>query len=147
MSRYCVSQMSPVVIALIMIIITPTILQPALAIANLPHNTTTSAPEERAPAPYPEYNSFTLVPSNQSGTLLGKTNVTLRGLFTNLGDPGRWNQLLQPALDELNRRHPDMNIQIEYDDSPYHATRNEILGNLSNGNSVDIVSVDQIWLG
>jgi multiple sugar transport system substrate-binding protein len=131
--------MSPVVIVLLMIIIiTPIILQPALATANLPSNTTT---------PYTEYNSFTLVPSNQSSALLDKTNVTLRGLFTDLGDPGRWNELLQPALDELNRRHPDMNIQIEYDDFPYNDTRNRILDRLSNGNSVDIVSIDQIWLG
>jgi multiple sugar transport system substrate-binding protein len=129
--------MSPVVIALLMIIITPTILQPALATANLPPNKATS---------YTEYNSFTLVPSNQS-ILLDKTNVTLRGLFTDLGDPGRWNKVLQPALDELNRRHPDMNIQIEYADFPYRDTRNRILDNLSNGVSVDIVSVDQIWLG
>jgi multiple sugar transport system substrate-binding protein len=148
MSRYCVSQMSPVVIALIMIIITPTILQPALATANLLLNSTTSTPEVDAPPPpYSEYNSFTLVPSNQSSTLLNKTNVTLKGLFTDLADPGRWNRLLQPALDELNRRHPDMNIQLEYDDFPYRDTRNRILDRLSNGNSVDIVSVDQIWLG
>src|ERR671924_1430819 len=133
--------MSPVVIALLMIIIiiiTSTILQPALVTANLPPNEAT---------PYTEYNSFTLVPLNQSSTLLDKTNVTLRGLFTDLGDPGRWNQVLQPALDELNRRHPDMNIQMEYADFPYPDTRNRILDNLSNGVSVDIVSVDQIWLG
>ena len=79
--------------------------------------------------------------------LLDKTNVTLRGLFTDLANPGRWNQLLQPALDELNRRHPDMNIQIEYADFPYNVTRNRILDRLSGGDSVDIVSVDQIWLG
>src|ERR671923_326386 len=133
--------MSPVVIALLMIIIiiiTSTILQPALVTANLPPNEAT---------PYTEYNSFILVPLNQSSTLLDKTNVTLRGLFTDLGDPGRWNKVLQPALDELNRRHPDMNIQIEYADFPYRDTRNRILDNLSNGVSVDIVSVDQIWLG
>jgi multiple sugar transport system substrate-binding protein len=144
---YCISKMSLVAIALLVIIIASTILQPALATASLPLNTTTSAPKERAPSPYTEYNSFTLVPSNQSSTLLNKTNVTLKGLFTDLAKPGRWNQLLQPALDELNRRHPDMNIQIEYDDFPYRDTRNRILGALSNGNSVDIVSVDQIWLG
>ncbi len=146
MSRYCISKFSPVVIALIMVIITPTILQPALATADLLLNTT-SASEERAPPPHTEYNSFTLVPSNQSSTLLDKTNVTLRGLFTDLGESGRWNHLLQPAHDELNRRHPDMNIQIEYADFPYRDTRNRILDNLSNGASVDIVSVDQIWLG
>jgi multiple sugar transport system substrate-binding protein len=126
-NQYCIPKMSPVVVALLMIIIitTPTILQPALAT-----------------------NSFTVVPSNQSSTFLDKTtNVTLRGLFTDLANPGRWNQLLQPALDELNRRHPDMNIQLEYTDFPYNVTRNSILDRLSNGDSVDIVSVDQIWLG
>jgi hypothetical protein len=88
MSQYRIPKMSPIVIALLMIIITPIILQPPLATAtNLPSNTT-SAPEERAPPPYTEYNSYTLVPSNQSSTLLDKTNVTLRGLFTDLGDPG-----------------------------------------------------------
>jgi multiple sugar transport system substrate-binding protein len=130
--------MSLVVIALLVIIIAPTILQPALASANLPPNETT---------PYTEYDSVTLVPSNQSSTVIGKTNVTLRGLFTDLGDPGRWNQLLQPALDELNRRHPDMNIELEYTDFPYNVTRNIILDRLSDGNSVDVISVDQFWLG
>jgi multiple sugar transport system substrate-binding protein len=92
-------------------------------------------------------NTVTVLSSNQSGTLLDKANVTLRGLFTDLANPGRWNQLLQPAIDELNRRHPDMNIQMEYDDFPYNITRNSILERLSNGDPVDIVSVDQIWLG
>jgi multiple sugar transport system substrate-binding protein len=150
MSQYYVPKMSPVVFAILMIIIitSTTILQPALATTNLSSNNTTSVQEERTPPPYTEYNSFTLVPSNQSSTsLVDKTNVTLRGLFTDLADPGRWNHLLQPALDELNRRHPDMNIQIEYDDFPYRDTRNRTLDNLSNGSSVDIVSVDQIWLG
>jgi multiple sugar transport system substrate-binding protein len=134
---------SVVVTALLMTIIitTPTILQPTLGTANLSSNNTTST----------EYNSFTLVPSNQSITgtssLSDKTIVTLRGLFDDLGEPGSWNQLLQPALDELNRRHPDMNIHIEYDGFPYSDTRNEILDRLSNGDSVDIISVDQIWLG
>jgi multiple sugar transport system substrate-binding protein len=141
MSYYCIAKMNLVVItALLMTIIitTPTISQPTLGTANLSSNSTTST----------EYNSSTLIPSNQSSTsLLGKTNVTLRGIFTDLGDPGRWNQLLQPALDELNRRHPDMNIELEYDASPYNITRNQILDRLSNGDSIDIVSLDQIWLG
>ncbi|MDQ3853153.1 MAG: extracellular solute-binding protein [Thermoproteota archaeon] len=134
---------SVVVTALLMTIIitTPTILQPTLGTANLSSNNTTST----------EYNSFTLVPSNQSMTgtssLSDKTTVTLRGVFDDLGRPGSWNQLLQPALDELNRRHPDMNIQIEYDSFPYSDTRNEILDRLSNGDSIDIISIDQIWLG
>jgi multiple sugar transport system substrate-binding protein len=130
---------------MMIIIITPTtILQPALATAatNLSANTTAITTDSK-------YNSFILVPSNESSTssLVDKTNVTLRGLFTNLGDPGRWNQLLQPALDELNRRHPDMNIELEYTDSLYNETRDIILDSLSNGDSVDIVSVGDLWLG
>ena len=133
--------MIPVVTALVTIILSPTILQSTLATTNLPHTNTTTFNDNNS-----EYNSFTLVPSNQS-SVLGKNNVTLTGLFTDLANPGRWNELLQPALDELNRRHPDMNIQIEYDDFPYNVTRNSILDRLSNGDTVDIVSVDQIWLG
>src|ERR671914_1352805 len=143
-NQYCLQGITPIAIVLMAIVITPTILQSTIATAttNLPHSNITRDDNNS------EYNnSFTVVPSNQSSTLLDKSNVTLRGLFTDLANPGRWNQLLQPALDELNRRHPDMNIQIEYDDFPYNITRNSILERLSNGESVDIVSVDQIWLG
>jgi multiple sugar transport system substrate-binding protein len=145
MRRYFVPKMGSIAIALLTIIIMPPILQPALATiaTNLPPANTTIYDDNNN-----EFNnSVTVLSSNQSGTLLDKTSVTLRGLLTDLDNPGRWNQLLQPALDELNRRHPDMNIQIEYDDFPYNITRNSILERLSNGESVDIVSVDQIWLG
>src|SRR5919106_916727 len=144
MSRYCVPKMGSIAIALLTIIIMPPILQPPLATAtNFPPANTIICEDNNN-----EFNnSVTVLSSNQSGTLLDKTSVTLRGLFTDLANPGRWNELLQPALDELNRRHPDMNIQIEYDDFPYNITRNSILDRLSNGDSVDIVSVDQIWLG
>ena len=128
---------------MIIVITSPsTILQSALATANFSANTTTTSDTA--------YNSFALVPSNQSTSALSvdKTNVTLRGLFNVQVDPGRWNQLLQPALDELNRRHPDMNIELEYIEFHYlSGTRNQILDRLSNGESVDIISVDQIWLG
>jgi multiple sugar transport system substrate-binding protein len=126
------------------IITTPTILQPTLATTatNLSANTTTATTTDT------KNNTFTLIPSNQSSTSLShKTNVTLRGHLTDLGDPGRWNKLLQPALDELNRRHPDMNIQIEYTDSLYNETRDIILDSLSSGDSLDIVSVGDLWLG
>jgi multiple sugar transport system substrate-binding protein len=152
MSRYCLPNMSSfvVIITLLMIIITPTTLQPALATAatNLPTNNATSMPEEVVPPPpHTEYNAVTLIPSNQSSSVLDRTNVTLIGLLTDLGDPVRWNQLLQPALDELNRRHPDMNIELEYTHSVYNETRDIILDRLSSGDSVDIVSVGDIWLG
>ncbi|MDQ3883125.1 MAG: extracellular solute-binding protein, partial [Thermoproteota archaeon] len=143
-NKYCVAKIGPTAIAFLAIIITPPILQPALATAtNLPPTNTTMYADNND-----EYNnSVTVLLSNQSDTLRDKTNVTLRGLFTDLANPGRWNQLLQPALDELNRRHPDMNIQIQYTDFPYNVTRDRILDRLSSGDAVDIVSVDQIWLG
>ena len=141
-NQYCHHGITPIAIVLMAIVITPTILQSTIATVttNLPHTTITHDDSNN------EYNSFTLVPSTQS-SVIDKTNVTLRGLFTDLANPGRWNQLLQPALDELNRRHPDMNIQLEYTDFPYNVTRNQILNRLSNGDPIDIVSVDQIWLG
>ncbi|MFL6484247.1 MAG: extracellular solute-binding protein [Nitrososphaera sp.] len=148
--KCCITETGLVVIVLLMFIITtPTILQPTLATTaiNLTANTTT-ANTTTATTTYTKNNTFTLIPSNQSSTSLSdKTNVTLRGHLTDLGDPGRWNKLLQPALDELNRRHPDMNIQIEYTDSPYNETRDIILDSLSSGDSLDIVSVGDLWLG
>ncbi|MFL6499004.1 MAG: extracellular solute-binding protein, partial [Nitrososphaera sp.] len=146
-SQYCILNRGLIAVALLAIIITPPILQPVLATAaHLPASNRTIYDGNNN-----EYKrSITLAsPSNQSNTSSpDKTNVTLRGLFTDLGESGRWIQLLQPALDELNRRHPDLNIELEYTDFPYNVTRNEILSRLSNGNSaVDIVSVDQIWLG
>jgi multiple sugar transport system substrate-binding protein len=140
MRRYYFLKISPIVIVitLLVIIITPTTLQPSLATANLSANTTTTDIK---------YNSFTLTPSNQS-SLADKTNVTLRGTFIRIPDEkgiGNWRLLLQPALDELNRRRPDMNIQIEYID-PGNEPRNFMLDRLSNGDSIDIISIDQQWL-
>ncbi len=144
MRRYCVHKMSltVIVIALLVVIITPTTLQPSLATVN---STTT--------ADIPDTSFFKMtVTSNQSTTSTvgdNKTNVTLRAIFPTIPNErglGNWNHMLQPALDELNRRHPDMNIQIEYAE-PYNEYRNSILDILSNGDSVDIISLDQIWLG
>ncbi|HET6730800.1 MAG TPA: extracellular solute-binding protein [Nitrososphaeraceae archaeon] len=73
--------------------------------------------------------------------------ITLRALLDNLADPGRWDSLIQPALQELRARHPDENINIKYEEFPYNQTRNSILTAMSNQTPIDLVSVDQIWLG
>jgi multiple sugar transport system substrate-binding protein len=141
MRRYCVRKMclTVIVIVLLVVIITPTTLQPSLATANY---TTTDTPDA---------SLFKMtVTSNQSTSTVGdKTNVTLRAILVTIPNErgfGNWNHTLQAALDELNRRHPEMNIQIEYAE-PYNEYRNSILDILSNGDSIDIISVDQIWLG
>jgi multiple sugar transport system substrate-binding protein len=73
--------------------------------------------------------------------------ITLRALLDNLADPGRWDSLIQPALQELRARHPDESINIKYEEFPYNHTRNSILTAMSNQTPIDLVSVDQIWLG
>jgi multiple sugar transport system substrate-binding protein len=88
-----------------------------------------------------------LKPTSPSMANNARSNITLTGLFDNLDNPRRWDKLLQPALDELSRRHPDLNLQIEYKEYFYNETRAKLLEQLTNGDAVDIVSVDQIWLG
>ncbi len=135
------------IIMLFVIITIPIILHPVLASTA---TFSTNLSDERATTYNNEYNSFTLLPSIQSTGIISsleKNNVTLVGLVDNLGSSGRWNQLFQVALDELNKRHPEMNIQLQYTDFPYNETRLQLLDRLSSGNPVDLVSVDQIWLG
>ncbi len=134
-----------VVMLLIMVFTMPTIVHSVLATTAA-----TSLSDDTANIQSKIYNSFTLLPSNQStgiSSAFEKNNVTLKGLFDNLGDSGDYNQLFQPALDELNERHPDMSIRLQYTEFPYDETRIQLLDRLSSGNPVDLVSVDQIWLG
>jgi multiple sugar transport system substrate-binding protein len=143
MRQYCVRRMSPVLIVmtLLVIILTPTTLQPSLATAN---NTTTTADTQDN-----EFFHMTVTSNQSTGTVDDKTNVTLRAIFVTIPNEqgiGNWNHTLQLALDELNRRHPEMNIQIDYSE-PYNEFRNSTLDRLSNGDPVDIISLDQIWLG
>lgn len=81
-------------------------------------------------------------------TSIEKNNqVMLRAILTDLGDPNRWQTLLQPALEELRKRHPDLDIQLNYATFPYNMTRAALLESLSNKTAIDLISVDQIWLG
>src|ERR687896_503240 len=142
MKRYLIRKMNPILIVmtLLLIIVTPPISHPSLVTAN---NTTTADTQDN------EFFHMT-VTSNQSTSTVGdKTNVTLRANLVTIPNPqgiGNWNHTLQLALDELNRRHPEMNIQIDYSE-PYNEFRNSTLDRLSNGDPVDIISLDQIWLG
>src|SRR5215203_5909605 len=136
MRRYYIRKMSPIliVITLLVIIVTPTTLQPSLATAN--NYTTADTPDN-------QFFHMTVTSNQSTSTVDDKTNVTLRASFPTVPNElglGNWNHMLQPALNELNRRHPEMNIQIEYDE-PYNEYRNSILDRLSNGDSVDIISL------
>jgi multiple sugar transport system substrate-binding protein len=92
-------------------------------------------------------NMSNLVSGNaRSGEENGST-ITLRGLFTDLGDKGRWKSLLDNGLERLQLKYPDQNLLLEYDELPTNDTREEFLRLMSNRSALDIVSVDQIWLG
>ena len=68
-------------------------------------------------------------------------------MLDNLGNVIKWDSLLLPAIQELKARHPDLNIQINYTTTPYNQTRTHLLNALGNKSTIDLISVDQIWLG
>lgn len=64
------------------------------------------------------------------------------------GDPPRLlNMLFQPAMQELKARHPDIDIRLDYRPIPYLNLHTQFLKTMANQTPVDIMSVDQIWLG
>jgi len=76
-----------------------------------------------------------------------KRQVVITAMLDDLGNVIKWDGLLQPAIQELKARHPDLNIQINYTTTPYNQTRTHLLNALGNKSAIDLISVDQIWLG
>jgi multiple sugar transport system substrate-binding protein len=76
-----------------------------------------------------------------------KGQVSLTAMLEDQGEPGRWQFLLQSAIQELRTRHPDMDIEIKYTTYPYDKTQGEILKAMSNQTPIDLITVDPIWLG
>jgi len=77
-----------------------------------------------------------------------REQITLTIVLDDQGDPPRllkW--LFQPALQELRAKHPDKDIQIDYRPVPYLKLHKEFLKAMANQTPVDIMTVDQIWLG
>jgi multiple sugar transport system substrate-binding protein len=76
-----------------------------------------------------------------------KKLITLNAIFEDQGDPERWKTLIQPAIDEMRTRHPDLDIKINYTAYPYDQAKKQMLDAISNQTQVDLISLDQIWLG
>jgi multiple sugar transport system substrate-binding protein len=76
-----------------------------------------------------------------------KRQITLTAVLEDQGDPKRWDSLFVPAMQELRERHPDTDIQLNYTTFPYFEARLQMLKALTNQTPIDLVSVDQIWLG
>jgi multiple sugar transport system substrate-binding protein len=76
-----------------------------------------------------------------------KQNITLTALLEDQGDSTRWKSLIEPAMQKLKERHPDLEIEINYTTSPYNVTRLKILSALEDKAPLDLITIDQIWLG
>lgn len=82
-----------------------------------------------------------------SATSRNEEQVTLRAVLTDLAGQD-WQVLFQPSLEELRKRHPNLDIHLNYTMFPYNITRISLLESFSNKtNSFDLASIDQIWLG
>jgi multiple sugar transport system substrate-binding protein len=83
---------------------------------------------------------FSAIPS------FAKEKVTLQALLVEPRD--RWEKALIPmALQNLTARHPELDIQVNYTILPYDNAREQMLKALGNHSNIDLISVDQIWLG
>jgi multiple sugar transport system substrate-binding protein len=77
-----------------------------------------------------------------------ESNITFTAIFTQLSNSsGMGKRLIEHAFDEIKVKHPHMNIQLKYTEYPSNQTRTEILNAIMNQTPVDLVSIDQIWLG
>src|ERR687884_979003 len=77
-----------------------------------------------------------------------KRQVTLTTVLDDQGDPPRaLNMFYQPALQDLRARHPDLDIKLDYRPIPYLNLRTQLLKAMANQTPVDIMTVDQLWLG
>ena len=76
-----------------------------------------------------------------------KERVTITAMLEDQGDPRRWNSLFQPALQELRARHPDKEILLNTTMLTYSQVRPRMLAALGARTPVDLISLDQIWLG
>lgn len=71
--------------------------------------------------------------------------VTLTAIVAEPKD--RWDTLFADALAKLRERHPGMTINVDYRVLPYDDTRKQILTAMAGKTPIDLISVDQIWLG
>ena len=79
-----------------------------------------------------------------------KENVTITALTQRLGKEDMVKALLNDAVNKLRSNHPDLGINLRYTelhDLSTAATKDQMLRAITNGTHIDIISLDQIWLG
>lgn len=78
-------------------------------------------------------------------TVIAQEEITLTAIFAEPKE--RWDMLVENATKILNDRHPDKTIKIDYRVLPYSDTRTQILTAMAGKTPIDLISLDQIWLG
>ena len=78
-------------------------------------------------------------------SISAQEEITLNAIFAEPKE--RWEILLENATKILNERHPDKKIIIDYRVLPYSDTRTQILTAMAGKTPIDLISIDQIWLG
>jgi multiple sugar transport system substrate-binding protein len=77
--------------------------------------------------------------------VIAQEEIILTAIFAEPKE--RWDILLENATKILNERHPDKTIKIDYRVLPYSDTRTQILTAMAGKTPIDLISLDQIWLG
>jgi multiple sugar transport system substrate-binding protein len=79
-----------------------------------------------------------------------KENVTITALVQRLGKEDMVQALLNDAVNKVRSNHSDLAINLKYielHDLPPAETKDQMLRAITNGTNIDIISLDQIWLG
>ena len=58
-----------------------------------------------------------------------------------------WEGIMSAAERRLEERHPNLDVQVQYEVLPYEDMKDRISDAISNKTLIDIISMDQIWLG
>jgi multiple sugar transport system substrate-binding protein len=58
-----------------------------------------------------------------------------------------WSLAINASLAELQKRHPNLDIHMDFKLLPYDDLKQKGLDAIGNKTSIDIISLDQIWLG
>jgi multiple sugar transport system substrate-binding protein len=91
-------------------------------------------------------STFTAVSSFLPVSSFAQGKITLNALLVEPRD--RWEKSLIPmALQNLTAKYPELDIQVNYTILPYNVAREQMLKSLGNNSHLDLISVDQIWLG
>ena len=96
-------------------------------------------------------SQFMINPSPVLASLQPKQNVTLAITYNDFNNH-KGKSLLDSAIDKLRSIHPNLNINVKYVETSdripgTHGTHDQILKAIANGTSIDVITLDQIWLG